>query len=253
MAYAGLARAYARSETGPDPFPSAEAAARRGLEIDETLTEAVMVLAILRGREWDWAGAEREFQRALKLDPRFAETHGEYAIGCLAPTGRIEQALRESAKGIDLDPLSPFDNIRHGVLLMYARRFYEAESQLQKAYRLSPEYARRHLGKLYLVRGRYAEALDQFASEPVWKAITLAKMGRLEEARQIVVPAGDIHLTLYWAALGDTDKAFEALDRAYQSHSLGLTTLANPVWDPLRSDVRFQELLKRIGLGGRAS
>jgi len=210
------------------------------------------VLALINVREWDWLGAEREFQRALKLDPKFAEAHGEYAISCLAPTGRMEEALRESAKNLELDPLSPFANIRHGVLLMYARRFQAAESQLRNAYRLAPEYARRHLGKLYLVMGKHSEALELFAGEPTWRAVTLARTGRVQEAHRAFALTGDVNIALYWDALGDRNRAFETLEKGYESHALGLTTLASPVWDPLRSDDRFQALLRRIGLNGRS-
>jgi TolB-like protein/Tfp pilus assembly protein PilF len=247
MAYAGLARAYARMDS-PEALPKAEEAARRALEIDETLTEAVLVLAIARLRDWDWAGAEREFQRALKLDPQSAEAHGEYAIAYLAPKGDIEHALRESARSLYLDPASPFDAIRHGVLLTDARRYQDAETQLLNASRRQPEYARRHLGKLYLAEGKFPEALEQFSNEPIWRAVTLARARRFEEARRVPLPGGDPYAALYWAAVGDSDRAFALLEEGRNSHSLVLTTLVSPVWDPLRKDSRFAKLLTEIGL-----
>ena len=102
------------------------------------------------------------------------------------------------------------------------------------------------------MKGEYANALRQFAEEPIWQAVTLARAGRVDATSGLPLANGDVYLALYWAALGRNDKAFELLDSAYRAHALALTILANPVWDPLRSDVRFQALLSRMGLAGRS-
>jgi TolB-like protein len=247
-AYSGLARSFARMETEPGALLNAEQYARRAIEIDETLAEAVMVLAVVRIRQWDWKGAEAEFRHALQLDPQLAEAHGEYAIGYLAPSGRIAEALRESTASIRLEPSAPFENIRHGVLLTYARQYPQAEQQLRKAMSQAPQFTARHLGKLYLAEGQYDRALPLFESEPLWKAVALARAGRREEARRFVRDTADVYTALFWDAMGDRDRAFEIMEQAYHARAMALTTLANPVWDPLRSDQRFQALLSRMGL-----
>ena len=252
-AYAGLARALARM-AGARNLGSAEEMARRALEIDETLSEAALVLGTVRLRKWDWLGAGREFERAVRLNPLSAETHGEYAIGYLAPMGRMDEAIAASSRGVRLEPFSPFDNIRHGVLLMRAHRYPEAEAQLRRALEMSPEHASRHLGKLYLVESRYAEALDRFAGEPMWRAITLAKSGRYTDARAIPLDGNDAHLALLHEALGNRDKAFGVLESAKEAHDLTLAGLDSPLWDSLRKDSRFRKLEASIGLyrGGLA-
>jgi hypothetical protein len=103
---------------------------------------------------------------------------------------------------------------------------------------------------LYLILGRYPEALELFSEEPLWRAITLARSRRVEEARAIRFGTADLaYVSLYHAALGDTDRAFDVLEQARAAQSIALTSLASPLWDPMRGDKRFAAVAKQIGLG----
>ncbi len=277
LAYSGLADAYAmRGFRGgipqKDALSRAKAAALKAIELDDTLAEPHASLAfIAETHEWDWATAEREYKRALELNPDDARAHHWYA-GYLMYVGRFDDGISEARRARDLDPLSlPVNNALAGRLLV-AGRYDEALEQVQKTLELNPHFAPAHqtLGWAYLRSGKPEEAIREFQ-----KALELsgtddtdllldlgfayATAGNREEARRILaklkklherglVPSGSI--AILYGALGALNEAFAWLEKAYQERDPQLTYLKVPGrrFEPLRRDPRFQQLVHRIGL-----
>jgi TolB-like protein/Tfp pilus assembly protein PilF len=251
LAWAQLARAYMRFEqslpTAPS-FDQASEAAQRAIEIDPSLADAIVALAVTRVFEWRWPEAEREFRRALALDPKSAEAHGEYAIGCLAPTGRIAEAVREAARAVDLAPLSVSDHNRYGMLLTWAGRNDDAIAELQRALALAPDSLplRENLGRAYLQGGQLELALRMFQGNRAWTSIALTRARRAAPQPDTGDPVAQAR---YWTAVGDRDRAFQWLETAVsRKHPLVPHLACDPDWRPLGSDTRYGALLKRIGL-----
>jgi TolB-like protein/DNA-binding winged helix-turn-helix (wHTH) protein/Flp pilus assembly protein TadD len=279
LAYCGLADAYAvlgfrGGMPSKDALSRAKAAALKAIKLDDTLAEPHASLAfIAETHEWDWATAEREYRRALELNPSDARTHHWYA-GYLMYMGRFEDGISEARRARDLDPLSlPLNNALAGRLLV-ASRYDEALAQVQKTLELNPNFAPAHqtLGWAYLHRGKREEAILEFR-----KALQLsgtddtdlvldlgfayATAGNGQEARRILaklkklherglVPSGSI--AILYGALGELNEAFAWLEKAYEERDPQLTYLTVPGrrFDPLRHDPRFQQLVHRIGLPG---
>jgi TolB-like protein/Flp pilus assembly protein TadD len=272
-AYAGLADCYnmlaAESILPPQAaYSRARAAAVKALEIDETLGEAHTSLASIReNHDWDWAGAEAEYRRAIKLTPRYATAHEWYA-SFLRNMGRMDEAMAEIKRAQELDPLSLPISATFGGILIYARLYDEAIDQHQKAAELYPSHAPAHhvLGKAYLQAGRYEEAVAEFqrarkllGDKPETLAglgHTYAVMGKKAEARQILGRltemstrgyAPSFYIALLHGALGQKDQAFAWLEKAYDARHPNLAWLKMDPWaDPLRLDPRFQDLLRRM-------
>jgi TolB-like protein/Flp pilus assembly protein TadD len=271
LAYAGLADAYfALSTTGAThhDLPSkARDAALKALSLDERLAEAHASLAnILRGYDYDFSGAEREFKRALVLNPNYAEGHYRYglALTCL---GRHEEALAEYKRALELDPLSLVINRNYGESLLFARRYDESIAQLKKTLELDANFAQGHssLATAYHVKGRYAESVEELArstelngnSERAALMRESFTKGGWEGYLRMMVGEGaiaDLASPSYFAAvcyvaLGEKDKAFIELNKAHEKREYRLTFLkVDPRLDPLRSDSRFNELLRKVGL-----
>jgi TolB-like protein/DNA-binding winged helix-turn-helix (wHTH) protein/Tfp pilus assembly protein PilF len=277
LAYSGLADAYAMlgfrgGVPSKDALSRAKEAAMTAVQLDENLPEPHASLAfIAETYEWDWATAEREYKRALHLNPGDARAHNWYA-GYLMYVGRFDDGIAEARRARELDPLSlPINNALAGRLLV-AGREGEALDQIQKTLELNPNFAPAHqtLGWIYLNKSRRDEAVSEFR-----KAVELsgnndtgleldlgfayATDGRVLEADKILeklkrlhqqglVPAGSIGIL--YGALGQSDAAFEWLDRAYDERDPELTYLNVPGrrFAPLRHDLRFQELVRRVGL-----
>lgn len=272
-AYAGLADSYSLlvnySGLAPnEAFPLAKAAALKALELDHNLAEAHTSLAYVKHHyDWDWTGAQAEYRKALELDPNNAITHLRYAE-FLTDLGHHDDAIREVRLAHELDPLSLVIRSNVGRLLFYARRYDEAIADLQQVLATDPHraYARVHLAKCYEEKGMYAESLAElekvraeFNGQPgTGEAHLLARMGRNKEARQLLNylerPAPDGAQDWYFLAanhaqLGDTDLAFQWLDRAYQNHDFFMSFIkVDPIMDPLRTDPRFAAMVKSIGL-----
>ncbi len=273
LAYAGLADSYVvLTEWGlmapKEGFPRAKAAASKALEIDETLAEAHVPLAAAKyGYEWDWAGGERELRRAIELNPGYASAHQWYAE-YLSYTGRHNEAIAEIKRAQELDPLSPMVNQLVGGLLIFARRYDDAIAELRRTLELNPEFypAHMNLGYAYGQQKHYAEAISEYQ-----KAIALqegnpglkaklarayALSGKRREALKIASDLRQLSKQRYvsaydaaqiYTALGDFDRAFVLLEKAYQEHASFLMLLqVEPANDPLRSDPRFQDLLRRM-------
>jgi adenylate cyclase len=274
LAYAGLADSYtvlgANGHRQPEEvYPRARAAARTALRLDPTLAQPHAALGLILSRyEWRWSDAVRESERAIQLDPAYATAHHWYAWN-LAPLGRLDEALEAIRRARHLDPLSLSINTQIGSLLYYARRYREAERELMHALELDPSYnmAQAELASTYLQTGELRKALDAVGkvSDPTGQYSRLpllarvhARAGRTAEARgilqellalssiQYISPAA---VALVYVDLGETDSAFEWLQRAFDERDAGLPTLRiDPAFDPLRSDPRFTGLVEALGL-----
>jgi TolB-like protein/DNA-binding winged helix-turn-helix (wHTH) protein/Flp pilus assembly protein TadD len=244
-------------------LPQAAAAAQKALELDESLAEGHLSLATLRTTAWDWTAAEREFKRAIELNPGYARAHFRYSH-YLSVMGQHEQAVAQAQRAAELDPLSP----GRGFALFLARRFDEAVDVFQKTLELDPnsEDAHRSLGFIYAAKGMYPEAIasyhlavklgDDGLSTQIYLGAAYARAGQREKAQAILkslqtskeyVSPGE--LSVLYAALGEREQAFASLERAYAAHDLQLQYLGcDPAFDALRADPRFKDLIRRVGL-----
>jgi eukaryotic-like serine/threonine-protein kinase len=278
LAHAALADAYDLlgffSYLSPgEAFPAATAAATRALELDPHLGEAHVSLAYARHYyDWDWAAAEASFRRGIELNPGYALGHQWY-MNLLTSRGRFDEARAEVAKGRELDPLSPVMVGARVWVEYYAREYASGLEHYQASIALDPRLPpiRLYAGWSLECLERFDEAIEVFeeailhGGRPPVLLLSLArvhaKLGhgararRLLEEAQLAAELGylDPFLTaLVWSALGDADRAFEALERAYldRSHWLVFVDL-DPRLDELRADPRFAGLARRVEAGGR--
>jgi tetratricopeptide (TPR) repeat protein len=275
QAYAGLADAYALLGSIPnaelprsEAMPRARVAALKALELDEGLAEAHTSLAFVRMHfEWDWSGAKREFARALDLNPGYATAHHWYAFWLIAQ-GQAEDALREIRLAQELDPLSLIINTDVAEMWYYARRYDEAIEQARRTVEMDTGFAlaRRLLGVAYRAKRQFAPAIQELetaARVGGLRADVLASLGhayaeagRTQEARKVLAEleqaSGDRPDMAHWiatilAGLGEKDQAFAWLERSYQEHNGALILFrVAPELDPLHSDSRFQDLVRRV-------
>ena len=274
LAYAGEADAYALIADfnvlpAKEVLPKVKSAAARALELDESLGEAHTSLGWARFHEWDWAGAEKEFKRAIDLNSSYPTAHawyGEY----LMVLGRFDQALDEMNRADQLNPLSPVLTLALGNRLYYARQYAAAIDQCQKALTMDSGFVPAHvaLGRAYQQKGMLPEAIAEFRKAlDVSQGDTneLAGLGegyavshQETEARKILAELKDRSQQTYvqpmWIAvihlgLGEKDQAFDWIEKAYEDRSAWLVYLkVDPLFDSLRSDPRFVDLLRRVGL-----
>jgi tetratricopeptide (TPR) repeat protein len=266
-AYAGLADAYTTLyswNTAPweGTIPRAEQALERALELDPLLGEARVTLANVLETRRDWVRAENEFVRALELAPGYATAHHWYAL-MLAKLGRFEEALAEIRAAAELDPLSRIIRTNTGWIHYLARDYPAAIEQLDETLTSEPNFAYAHtlLGEAYAELGMFPEAiaalsrsveLEPWPNSQVRLAIAYARAGQTAEAVRLVDenPLADAtRVALVYVALGETELAFESLDRAFETRSPFLNELrVEPGYDPIRSDARFGEMLRRLNL-----
>ena len=274
LAYAGIADCYnVLSSYGiaspRESIPKGEAAARRALEIDGDLAEAHTSLAYVKYQyEWDWAGGESEFRRALELNPNYSTAHQWYALE-LAGMGRMTDALREINRAQELDPLSLIANVNAGWIFYHARQYDRALEQIRKSLDMDPTFARGHwaISEPLEQQQKYQEATTelekarQIDETPIMLALLghlYAVTGKTSDARRIVTQLNALSKQAYLdpyflaeihTALGDRDQAFQELEKAYEQRSSWLVWLkVEPKFDSLRDDARYTSLLKRIGL-----
>jgi len=244
------------------------------LEIDDSLAEAHSALGIVRlYYEWDWPGAEAALRRALGLNPKNAWGHAFWSEWLLI-MGRPEDAINEAQLGMELDPLSASLTFNLGLRLYYVRAYDRALEQLQKALELDPNFVWAHvyLAQVYAWKERYDESLaacEKAASlfggnaySRALRGLILAMAGRIDEAKTILndvkkQPELDsmalISLADIYSVLGEKDEAFELLERAYQERvSLMIFLGVYPTFGNIRSDPRFADLLRRMGLPSEA-
>jgi TolB-like protein/Tfp pilus assembly protein PilF len=248
-------------------IPQAEAAARKALELDDSLANSHYALAGLKLDGWDWATAEREYRRTIELNPNLARAHAGYSR-YLSVMGRHDQAIAEIKRTRELDPLSPIANTAVGDRLRYARQYDQAIEALKKTLEQNKNYPNVHLslGHVYAAKGQYADAIAAYQeairlggdtpAAQIYLGAACALAGDRQRAREIlkrlqtsneyVSPA---QLAVLQAGLGEREQAFVSLERAYTAHDLQLQFLGvDPDYDSLRSDPRFSGLLRRVGL-----
>jgi serine/threonine-protein kinase len=276
LAFAGLADCYDllpsygyTDQPARESFARAKAMATRALELDGDLAEAHTALAYVKAHEWDWAGAEKEYRRALQANPNYATAHHWYAA-YLATLGRHDEAVNEIYRALDLDPSSLIINGWVAMILCYAGRLDQAQDQAEEAVRLDPNFPVSHffLGTIYRRQGLTAKAVAELE-----KAVALdphsttyltglgeayGRAGERKGAEKILGQLTELarhrHVSPYgvaavYAGLGEKDQAFRWLEKAFQDQDDGLGNLRiDPSWEPLRSDRRFQDLLRRLKL-----
>ena len=278
LAYSGLADAYdllaAPDAAGGLPaneaMPKAKAAALKALEIDDALAEPHVSLAHVKYYyDRDWVGAEREYKRAIELNPNYPTAHQWYAV-YLMSAGRFDEALAETRRAQELEPLSLPINMTLGWVLLNARQYDRSIEQLRKTLEMDPNFVLTHhrLGLVYEQKGMYDEAIAEFrqvrnlsAGKPLGVAPlahAYALSGKLAEAQKTLAELQKISeqhyvspasIAIIYAALGDKDQAFAWLQKADNERDGLLARLrVDPRFDSLRSDPRFNDLAKRVGL-----
>jgi eukaryotic-like serine/threonine-protein kinase len=278
-AYAGMADAYSALGGGwmylppIDSFPKAKAAAQKALELDDTLAEAHAALAYAEFFDWEWLNVEREFKRAIELNPNSALSHARYAE-CLKTRLRFSESIAEAQRAQELDPLSPDVLYQLGNVDFMARQYDESIAQFQKALDLNPNIpvVRANLALAYAMKRMYPQALAEFDKIADQDKVTApgnqfvagilgwlyAVLGRRTDALKIAQEfkelSAHVYVDFYWSAviyagLSDKDEAFRLLEKSYQEHAAAVLYLAvDPFWDGLRSDPHYGDLLRRIGL-----
>ena len=268
-AYAGVADAYAQLGSFglvemKQSYERAREAIAKALDRDDKLAEAHASLGyILTNYYWNWSEAESQFKQAIELNPNYAMAHNWYSQ-YLGFMGRPEEALRESKRAQEIDPLSPWTN--SGFISFLARRYDEGIAESQKALELDPQFAAAHMvmGLSYVQKKNYEQAiaeLQKAQDNPDSRALlgyAYGVAGKRDEARHLLEELQRVAKEKYvspfpvaatYVGLGETDKAFEMLEKAYTERSWAMGMLkVNPIFDPIRSDQRYIELLRRMNL-----
>ena len=273
LAYAGIADAYrsfslTSDVDSNDAMPKGKAAALKAIELDEMLADAHTALGfIIFFYDWDWQGAEKEYKRALELDPNNAETHQAYAH-LLSNLGRHAEALAEIKRAKEIDPLNLRTNALEGQFLLHAGKTDEAIESLQKAIDLEPSFWMSHLfaASAYTEKGLFEKAVSEgseakkFSPTQNWSiafgGYALAKSGKTDESNAVLdellklskttyVPP--YHFALIYNGLGETGKALDYLEKAFAEKDVHLVFLkVEPKWNDLRGEPRFIELMKKM-------
>ena len=275
LAYAGLSESYnVLGSNGPispkEALPKVKYAAEKAVELDDNLAHSHLAMGAFKlFYEWDWPGAERAFKRAMALDPSFASPHELYGY-LLRVMGRFDEALAEIRKAQALDPLSLLIRGDSAETLRLARRYDQAIEENTKSQEMDPNFADAHfgLGLTYSLKGMHEKAVAEMR-----KAITLsgnntqitaglaqvyALAGRRAEAKEIINRllaesrehySSPLDIAMIYASLGENDEAFGWLAKAYEENSPWMIELnVEPAWDKVRSDQRFKNLVRRVGL-----
>ena len=277
LAYAGLADSYIGLGGGliyqppGETLPKAKAAAMKAVELDDTLAEAHASLAdAVWLNDWDWPGAEREYKRAIDLNPKSAISHKKYVVGLFC-RARFDESIAEGERAQELDPLLPTE-LPYAYFV--ARRYDKSISRYQKELDLYPDIAwkRAEMAWAYAMKGMYAQAIGEYDKIPEQAKVVAADnqlvasglgwvyavSGRRADALKIAKEFKDLSSHAYvdfyqfatiYAGLGDKDEAFRLLEKAYEEHSSSMTFLAvDPFWYSMRSDPRYTDLLRRMRL-----
>ena len=276
LAHARIAEAYNQMPVYPylspdESFPRAKGAAQRALAIDPTLSEAHAALGnTLTSYDWNWTEAESSFKRSLELDPNSASAHYRYGTEYLISVGRYDEAVAEVKRALEIEPLDLNMMTNLARVYLYGRNPDKALEQARKAFDLEPKFlvGRLVLGKVYNGMDLYDDAIrlseNSLQTDPsnqhmLWiGGYAYAKSGRRREAEEVIRKFGDIEKTHYvvhtfvasiYGALGDKDKAFAELEKAFGQRDAWLKWIkSDPMMDPLRDDPRFIALLKRLNL-----
>jgi TolB-like protein/Tfp pilus assembly protein PilF/predicted Ser/Thr protein kinase len=277
LAYAGLADTYIGLGfygwlPPRDAMPQAKAAASKALEIDGNLAEAYASLGYVSlVYDWDREAAGNYLQRAIALNPSYPTAHQWYTVSFIV-RGRFDEALVENKRALDIDPLSLMGNYQTAVIHFYAKHYDQAIEQGTKTVEMDPGFPLTYniLGRAYAAKGMYREALAEYErlwtltptpSALGWQGYVYARMGDRGHALELVsqlkvlskqryVPA--LAFAYTFSGLGDKDQAFLWLEKAYEERASTLTLLGvEPMWDPLRSDPRFADLVRRVRIPSR--
>jgi eukaryotic-like serine/threonine-protein kinase len=274
LAYAGQADAYALLADfsvlpAKEVLPKLETAAQKALRLEDSLAEAHTSLAWAKFHNWDWTGAEQDFKRAIDLNPSYPTAHSWYGEYLMA-LGRFDESLRELNRAVELNPVSPVLNLSLGSRLYYAREFPQAIAQIQKTLSADSGFVPAHvsLGRAYQQTGKYSEAIAEFrralelsqgdTNELTYLGQAYAAARRQADARKTLADLKErsqqtyvqpLAIALIHILLGEKDQAFDWLQKAFEDRSTGLVYLkVDPVYDGVRNDPRFSELLRRVGL-----
>jgi eukaryotic-like serine/threonine-protein kinase len=275
LAYAGLSYAYCIADdfylSPADSLAKGGELAKKALELDDSLDEAHFAMGCYNfAYVYDWNAAETEFRRAIDLAPRKASVYGYYGW-LLSITDRSDQAIAEAKQGVELEPVSPEANTLLGNILYLNRQYGPAIQQLRSTVDLAPDdwFAHMDLGLAYEYSGDFQRALGELqtssklAGEEIPYPLAelghaYARVGKTGEAERVLadldrwskrsyVPS--YFFAMVCAGLGRNDQAFAWLEKAYAVHSMALATLkVDPDFDPLHSDPRYGDLLRRMGL-----
>jgi TolB-like protein/Tfp pilus assembly protein PilF len=275
QAYAGLGMTYVllpeySAGKPEEAMPRGKAAARKALDLDDTLAEAHIALAMVLFKfERNVAESEREFLRAIELNPNFATARQWYAGANLVATGRFDLAVAEGRRAVELDPMALIPNVELAAVYTYARRHDEAIAQLRKVIDMDPDWYLAHmlLCAVYSYKGQFAEAIAEgetarrLNDDPAvlgYLAHSLALSGKRQEAMKIVAQMHEVSKQRYvpafsfgiaYAALGDKDQALQWIEQCLHDAAWEITLLkVDPAFDKLRSDPRFNDLVKRVGI-----
>jgi serine/threonine-protein kinase len=269
-AHAGLADSYnmlSETEYGEIPAREAQAEARhaaeKAVELDGNLAEGHAALGYVLLQQGDEAGAERELERAIALNPSYVTARHYYSV-VLCLRGDLDRAIDEVRRALQLDPLSGVVNLNLGRYLYWARRYDDAVAQLRRTLELDPESVNAHfwLGYAYLQKSMPEQAVAAHTKVedlyPDALDYTYGAVGRKEEARQILsqvegreTPGPAFAISIVYVGLGENDLALDWLEKSFEREEIGgaLHARYDPVFDPLRGEARFQELLRRIKSG----
>jgi eukaryotic-like serine/threonine-protein kinase len=274
-AYAFLSSAYGNQALlgfapTAEVYPRMRAAAQRAIELDETLAAAHVSLAlVLSSQSWDLPGAEREVERSLELNPNLSEAHNALALLNVS-RGRFDEAIAAEKRAIELEPLLPPRAFTLGLVYYCARRFEDAIEQVRRGLEMQPDNALGHvvMADVYAYAGQPEKAIEECEKALALgrsvemvrlnAAATFIKVGKVEEGRKLAdeveknwnpsVPVSHL-LASVQARLGEKDAAFVWLEQAFQEHATFLRYLkVHPLFDGLRDDPRFDDLVKRIGI-----
>jgi TolB-like protein/DNA-binding winged helix-turn-helix (wHTH) protein/Tfp pilus assembly protein PilF len=275
QAYAGLADAYVLLGSygfmpQKEAMPKAKAAAQKALAIDDQLAEAYTSLGLISEQwDWNWREEEKDYKRAIELNPNYSVAHHWYGDTYLVLVGRIDDAIAELRKAHELDPLSSVVATDLAKRLADAHRYDEAVALFQKTLDVDPDFmpARHYLAQAYEQMGRYPDAIAEVKKAKSWETEVYmlgqlghiyALQGRRQEALEIADElqrrsaqryTDPVYLPKIYAVLGENDAALGWLEKAYEERSVGMLLLRHdPDYDRLRSDPRFQRLIRLVGL-----
>src|SRR5262245_45867791 len=272
--YAGVADAYVllpgyTAGAPRDCYPKAIAAAKKALQLDDTLAEAHTTLGMaIWSYEFDFVQANKEFQRAIELNPNYATGHQQYGNVTLAALGRFEDAIAEGKRAVELDPLSLVINADLGATYYFARRYDEAIAQHRKTLEMDPDFyfAHLNLGEALAAKGAFADAISEFQKarvlndDPFVLALlgnAYARSGNRTEALKILDQLKELSAQRYvnaygfalvYLGLGDKEEALRWLEQSYEDRAgsdVGWIRV-DALLDPLRSDPRFEALAEKI-------
>jgi Tfp pilus assembly protein PilF len=272
LAYVGLSEAYHLLPVNADAasqevLPKAKDAALKALELDPQLSDAHAALAfVLDQYDWDWAGAEREYKRAIELSPNNSNARAYYSR-LLTVLGRHSEAIAEAERARELDPMSTLASFLLGMAYSYARQYDRAVRELAQCLEMNPKFWPAHffLGQVYEQQGRYADALAELskAEGPTLEATSQighvygisGKRAKAEEVLKDLTTrskekyVSPVYFARVYVGLGQKDQALEWLERGYAVRDSHVESIAvEPTYDSLRSDPRFIDLLRRLNL-----